>query len=152
MVHFNSFQSLQKGKEIYEGKQVLDNRRLGLMIRSGGFYHFRQLNEAVTEELAIRFTNRVARHLDYLKDMWDVLRIGEFNSGIYSKEREELNNVINDIFEANNGEFSNREEVFRLFVDGAMKGRILPLARAYEKAYGRGSFQEFAEEQEELAA
>lgn len=182
MIHFNSFASLQL--KIAEG--TIKTRRFGIEAKSGGFTHFKELNEAVTEELAIRFAMEHFRDISYTseeaqKDLEkaqpniDLLerilpespndyvrevrraRIEELktdailaDSKSYPDERERLYQMINEIFEANKDQFKDKDEVFKIFVNAMLKGRLLPLARIIDKTYGKGRFAELAEDMEEL--
>lgn len=152
-IHFNSFQSLN----LREGESGLPNvsiRRLGLATMSGSFRHFNILNEAVTEELALRFARKYFPEMSYTEaEARKELEQNEFfnfDNGSYITARERLNWMIDNIFHANQDQFSDREEVFKIFVNAALQGKLLPLARIYEKTYGRGSFEELADEMEEL--
>jgi len=71
MMHFNSFYSNQIN--IFENSQgdisgEIKTRRAGLEIGSGDSVHFKDLNEAVTEELALRFGHAYFRGLAYIAE------------------------------------------------------------------------------------
>jgi hypothetical protein len=70
------------------------------------------------------------------------VRIMEYS---YKNERKQLNELIDNLYEKNQSEFSSREDVFKLFVEAAMSGRLLPIARLIEKTCGKGSFRELGE-------
>jgi len=63
----------------------------------------------------------------------------------YKNEKQRLNGLIDDLYEKNQDKFSSREDVFKLFVEAAMNGRLLPIARLIEKTFGKGSFRELGE-------
>lgn len=65
MMHFNSFGSLNLIRKPGSDISKTSFRRGGLIVRSGGFLHFRELNEAVTEELTMRFARKVFKDLSY---------------------------------------------------------------------------------------
>ena len=201
MIHMNSFLSFQKvdvadkGKEITLEKEYESGAKenIPLGVRRMGFeIHlpdravlFRDINEAITTELTIRFDNRYFGELPALKEELGKreeareaikarkLRIIENDEGLpdilsavvdtgndekgrqkfqlrghpYMKERKQLNNLIDDLFEKNNEEFSSREEVFNMFAKVVMTGRLLPVARLIEKTYGKGSFRKLGSDE-----
>lgn len=59
----------------------------------------------------------------------------------YQKQRAKLNSLIDNLFQKNAGQFQSREQVFNLFAQAALTGRILPLVRLIKKTYGPGSFK-----------
>ncbi|MEK9158007.1 MAG: hypothetical protein AAB638_02390 [Patescibacteria group bacterium] len=187
MIHFNSFASMQI--RFTEGAEqgTIQNRRLGIQVQSGGLVHFSGLNEAVTEELAIRFAMKHFTDMAYTseevqKDLEKVqsdivllerilpespndyvrgvrkARIDELRSNAilgdsksYPNEREYLYQMIDEIFKANKDQFKDKDDVFKLFVNAMLKGRLLPLARIIDKTYGRGSFSRLTDQVQILA-
>ncbi|MES2315628.1 MAG: hypothetical protein V4486_02750 [Patescibacteria group bacterium] len=185
MIHFNSFKSLTFNRDDCSAQ----GRRLGLQLKSGGFMHFRKLNEAITEELAIRFAVEYFDKIEYTSDSITAAReayrpliesgakiISLTTSGMeadidllerldpnftesalsfggetsYLSERAKLHQMIDDIFTKNKDKFKNKDEVFAIFVNAALKGRLLPLARIMNATYGKGSFSQLAEEMQEI--
>ena len=67
----------------------------------------------------------------------------------YHNQRDRLNYLMDDMFTKGNamssGMFEDRKEVFVLFVQAAMGGPILDLARAVETIYGKGAFRKLGE-------
>ena len=67
----------------------------------------------------------------------------------YHKERDQLNFLIDDMFAKGNamnaGMFEDRDEVFGLFVQAALGGPMLDLARSIETIYGKGAFRKLGE-------
>lgn len=59
----------------------------------------------------------------------------------YPQERDQLTRLVTDLREKNSADFADSEKVFQLFVQAVLQGRLLPLARAIERTYGRGSFR-----------
>ncbi|MEK7546154.1 MAG: hypothetical protein AAB554_03715 [Patescibacteria group bacterium] len=167
MVHFKSFQSLQPDGE----KTSL--RRVGLSaeLAEGDIVAFGALNEAVTEELTIRFMRKMADHpfikpereaKERLYAKWgkpdrpDFFRAkqvrgpkGEVEYILqgfgYPKERQALNALIDKLMEKTPERFRDREEIFEMFAGGAFNGHLLELARLIEDAFGQGSFRKIAE-------
>ncbi len=152
ILHFNAFQSLVKHGDSFE------IRRAGLETRPANPNHndgdeenkntsflrfFVDFNEAITEELTVRFRNEYFSKIGIFPPNREG---GEWV--IYKKEREKLNELIDDIYDKNRSHFGAREEVFELFASAAMSGKYLPLARIVEKTYGKGVFRKLAKEQD----
>lgn len=64
----------------------------------------------------------------------------------YEKERKNLWLLIDELYAHNQEKFKDREEVFRIFTDAVLNGRLLPLARLVEGVYGKGSFRYLGEQ------
>lgn len=62
------------------------------------------------------------------------------------EEKKKLSLLIDDLYERNKEQFSDRAEVENLFINAVINGRLLPVARLVEKTYGKGSFRKFREE------
>ncbi|MEK9174961.1 MAG: hypothetical protein AAB795_00030, partial [Patescibacteria group bacterium] len=150
----------------------LSQRRVGLKVYTFLNHKpidvFRALDEAVIEELAKEFYYKFVSKLPNTKDIFnkaeeskkeheiddsDVTDIQTENlsdgsrreiiwSSGYKKERNDLWDLIDDIFESDkSGEFQSREDVFKLFVHAQMTGHLLKLGRVINRAYGRGAFK-----------
>lgn len=70
----------------------------------------------------------------------------QFMSYAYPKDRAKLEKLVDDLYAKNQASFPSWEEVFNLFVQGALTGKLLPIARLVEKTYGKGSFRELGKE------
>ena len=64
---------------------------------------------------------------------------------VYPKERKELRELVNEIYERNTGRFGTSDDVFQLFVQAAFTGRITELGRLVESTFGNGSFRKLGE-------
>jgi len=60
----------------------------------------------------------------------------------YQKEREVLDEFVEEIYEKNKEQFDSEEDVFKIFTQATIGGQLLPLARIWEKTYGKGSFRD----------
>jgi len=60
----------------------------------------------------------------------------------YSEEREKLNALIREIYVKNSESFSSEEDVFKIFAEAVMTGRLLKVARIIEKTFGKGNFRQ----------
>ncbi len=185
MLHFNAYQADITIKEEFDKD---DPSHLHVSVRNirSGFHVqrpdrsviFGNIDEAIIEELAIRFDEKYFSELpflkveykgregarDYLKKNGDTrevgLIIGQGSEKVgyntidvyrptnfsYPKERKQLNELIDELFEKNRDQFQNREEVFMLFARGTMAGELKPIAQLIDKTFGRGSFKKLGEE------
>lgn len=125
--------------------------------------------EKMPETLRKSLKEQEQRRLRYLKSLSPKERelVENFGSGIIFERRRSspagLNvaifrpdqrilvlNLIRDIYEKNKFLFSSEEEIFNIFVEATMTGRLLPLARLIEKTYGKGSFRKIGKETAEI--
>ncbi len=166
-MHLNSFESLElKEKD----KKELATRRMGFQIASHkkNIAFFVDIDEAIIEELAIRFdkeyfksihglSKKVEEREKYVKFLINHSpdRKDEFEGASFIvkegdefkvrnqryEERKKLNKLIQEIYEKNPEEFSSTEEVFTIFAEAVMSGRLLKVARLIEKTCGEGSFR-----------
>ena len=149
-------------------------RRIGFQIidRGGKIRYFHEVNEAITEELArifdrtyfagvpplkLEVAERNAFIKKYPKTDGDNLQAiqswqnpngtwtTELTPYAYRNERKNLKILIDDIAEKNKTTFPSWHDVAKLFVEAAFTGRLLPVARAVEKSFGKGSFRMLAE-------
>ncbi len=157
MIHMQAFQSWEA--DHYRGSASFQ-RRQGLRV-----YHWEEaesyawLDEAITEELTKRFIIKHEREIKILggirkpaviaektnRIVSNMERLNFSNDGYdYRAQREALSKLITSLHIHGRKKYKNRDEVFRLFTNAALNGRLLPVARAIEKAKGRGSFKEMA--------
>ncbi len=149
MIHMQAFQSWQLLAEDEGPRQ----RRQGLRL-----YHqeeaesYAWLDEAITEELTKRFMDAHEKDIVILggirkpsvimekANTW--IKKGDGHS--YKVQRDFLQQIITGIHINGRKKYKTRDEVFRLFTNAALNGRLLPVARAIEKAKGRGTFRKLA--------
>lgn len=139
-----------------------------------GFVYFYNLDEAVIEELTKRFSKKFLRQSPLLKKgqeeidtqvakmpaeaqkkAEDISFVKTTKEGdlykttlhtySYVKERKNLNRLIDELYEHNKDSYQSREEIFNLFAQAVMNGRLLPVARLIEKTFGKGSFKQLGE-------
>jgi len=178
-IHYNSFHSFDAtadGKPIANEKGKIIPRRFGFSVSVGRKkqIYFDELNEVITEELAIRFMQKYQGSIPELVD--ELERINRIKQGVenpekrrdieffseskdgktitahyypYRKERQRFNRLIDNIFSKNTDKFYSREAVFNIFVKAMMGGNLLEVARVIESTYGRGSFRRLGEETKE---
>ena len=170
-IHMNSFTSLGI---VDDSNDSVKLRRIGLTIGSDDsdklFYY---LNEAVTEELAQCFAESIFGKIDLLKDEFqslvdykknnsdakDAFVTGtiaippgvfcmielKYSLSSYSQQREEFRKLVKDLYGKNPNKFDSEGDVFRLFAEAMLAGKIVPLVKIYEKTYGKGSFRVLGE-------
>lgn len=143
--------------------------------KDGKKLFFHKLNESVTTELEIRFEktymekwSELAAELkdrnEYIervarRDNIPIERIRQTVAGVkgdksivhswvtypYHEERKQFNSLVDELYDKNIGDFESREEIFKLFAEATMAGRLLPVARLIEKTFGKGSFRMLGE-------
>ena len=171
IMHFQSFQSV-----IFENLEGnIKHRRVGVDV---GIYDdkkmidslFRDLNEAITEELVKRFDWDFFESIEYTKEdaekrnsiikskgyeeiafyeskqskdgQWEV----NLGTRHYERERKYLKNIVDTIFDQNSDKFENKEQVFELFARAAMNGDLKPITALIEQTLGSGSFKRIGQE------
>lgn len=169
----NGIKLTLKSKSGEEKNHTLVYRRSGFSIRTkDGIQYFKDFNEAIITELGIMFDEKYLSRIPELEEdleeraffrkeiKTEVGHVGvkEFPEGkdgnkkytigphAFQREREKLNQLIDDLYEKNKDRYSSREEIFAEFVKATMTGRLLSIFRLIEKTYGKGSFRRFAEE------
>lgn len=136
---------------------------------------FHKLNESVITELEIRFEKmymtkwpeleeELKARDEYIKQVAERDRApiekvsqtvaeikGDKSTGYiwvsypYYEERQQFNSLVDKLHERNKDDFESREQVFNLFADATLTGRLLPIARLIEKSFGKGSFRMIGE-------
>lgn len=170
LIHFNSFQSVQLTDA--EEKEF-DVRRIGFEIHTkSGDVLFKDINEAITVELAKRFDaeyfafmeaisddvklrNDIRKNANGKADDISIITKNETNKDgktkfileyyTYKEERKKLQEIIDQIYDKNYEEFNSKEEVFAVFAEASLSGKLLKIARLIEKTYGEGSFKRLGE-------
>ena len=61
------------------------------------------------------------------------------------EEFDDLNKLVDELWEKNRDSYDDREEILRLFIEAGVTGKLLKVARLIEKTFGKGSFRELAE-------
>ena len=97
-----------------------------------------------------RAIHQLGKNAEELKKKWAVVEIADgkiitIKNYPHSKERAELNGLIDDLYEKNKPDFLSREEIFDLFAKASLTGKLLPIAKLIEKTYGQGSFRQLGE-------
>jgi hypothetical protein len=168
LLHFNSFAAFGRA----ESGAALPLRRIGFGVfdRAGTKRYFRDMDEAIIEELVIRFdqhyfsrigllSNEIQRRDELRMRLPSAVGIAAVHTSQtdearwqttieryrYAPQRAALKELIQEIFERNRHDFESKEDVFRLFVRGSLTGRLLEIARLIERAFGKGSFRALAE-------
>lgn len=168
LFHMNSFASYT------ERENELDERRSGLAMgsRHQALTWFKKLNEAVIEELTIRFDEEHFSSIPTLQDLCALRaemreadeRAAEISSVVteqlpdgmwqttiyenygYKDERVRLNQILGDLVRMQPDRFPDTEAAFNLFARAALSGKVLELARTIGSIYGPGGFKQLAEE------
>ncbi len=159
MVHMQAFQSWD-----VNDSNILRQRRQGLRVRSKldipkNEDSFSWLDEAITETLTKRFIEAHEDDITILQGWRKPLVLAEkmnqklskirnsdsYDGPSYFKQRKKLEEIIIAIRGKGGVEkYPTRDHVLQLFTSAALNGRLLPVARAIEKAYGKGTFKKLA--------
>lgn len=156
---------------ILAGDKALLVRRIGLNIfnEANTRRFLLDFEEAVIEELTKRFDaryfdqtasvseeyadrekirSRVTHPEEIAAVLTRQLENGEWQSEItgyaYKKQRDRLNVLVKEIYERNPGHFSSTEEVFKVFAEAVLSGRLLELAHLIDQTFGKGAFRKLA--------
>jgi hypothetical protein len=178
VVHVESFLSFTADARPQLGqpeKTILHPRRIGLGVfndeQTKRF--FRDLDEAIIEELTVRFD---ARHFSAIPALApEIERRAEFRetaksdqpneiaavvskrlpdgrwkttaqSWRYESERQVLQDLIAKLYSANRDQFVSEEAVFILFAKAVFTGRLLDVGRLVTKTFGGAAFRKLGEE------
>jgi len=168
-IHFNAFQTVRIKEE--KDELYIQRIGFKIRGAEGGLDYFDFVDESITEELNRRFSDEFFKKSLLLKKdiekfekvlgatppgvIKNVEDLSYYNNavkedgspgivGVYygcPKERKKVNNLITNLYEKNKDDFKSREEIFNLFAQAILSGRLLPVARLIEKTYGKGSFR-----------
>jgi hypothetical protein len=141
---YNAVQIIPANKSKTE-KAEIENYREGIIItsRDGKQRYFENFEEAIEGLLTQRFYEEKIKTSELFKE--EVSRIENEQRKINTsrpKELEDLNRIINYIYEQNKTEFKTRNDVVDVFVEASVNGDLFRLARLVEKTFGKGSFRE----------
>lgn len=144
LMHMKVCKALQLIRD--DGSNDLDVYRsgLGVMDREAKNMYFKDFEEAVIGYLTQRFHNEVVmksslfeKEISESDGMQEVSRMEELES---------LNRLVDNLWEQNKDTYESRDEIFNLFVDAHVNGRLLKIGKLIEKTLGKGSFRQIAEE------
>lgn len=143
LMHLESFMSL--GYKESNGRQEPHLKKIGLgIVEKTDQNMHTELNEAITEELTIRFLREYYEN-PYIGKTVGSRKMGnlKYMGGIEARIREVtmLRKMISDIFLKNPDDFKSEEDVFNLFAEGYFTGNLLSIGKIIEKTYGKGSFR-----------
>jgi hypothetical protein len=181
LLHMNSFNSLTI-VDSYSGPDQFAAKNIGgakVLTRRGGFgvvdksrqkVYFAGVNEAIIEELTIRF---IEGHLNAVPVLSEELELrkqihqdqpysreilavvtkqtegGIFETSsigyAYPEERAGLGRIIEKVWNTNRDRYESQEDVFQVFARAAMRGELLEVARLIEKTFGKGKFRKLGE-------
>jgi hypothetical protein len=182
LMHLHAFTSLEAEKEpssesspmlTIEGAKLYPRRiGFGVFDKTHSKRYFRELDEAIIEELSSRFDARYFAQFPTLapeleirtkmrqtvkRDAGEIAAVttkqrgdGQWNTSIrswrYGDQRAKLHSLIHDIYEMHGSDFASEDEVFNVFAKAVMTGRLLEVARLVEGTFGKGSFVKLGRE------
>ncbi len=147
LFHAKAYQAGQV--QTKEGDFKMSQYRGGLVVisRDGKKSYFDDVEEAIVGHMTQRFFDEVLskdpRFTPEIEERnkngqpFDISRQGEQAAG---------KKIIEDLFIKNPGKFANSAEIMEMFIKAQVTGNLLPIARLFEKTYGKGSFRKFGEE------
>ena len=139
MVHLKSYTALQ----VFEGEngKELEKYRTGITSYSRDYTekHWNSIEEAVVGYLTGVFVD------SYLNNTPEFKKEHTGNRGEIEISRQDelrgLNKIVDVIFTKNKHRFSNKEEIFDLFIDAQVNGNLLKVGKLIEDAFGAGSLK-----------
>lgn len=174
MEAFLSFTAAEESTADQQQRTLLHVRRIGLNAfnKDQTKRFFRELDEALIEELTARFDDRYLSDIPSLAP--DLERRAQFRRMVaheqqseiatvvstqspdgqwkttahnwrYQSQRRILDDLIEKLYAANRTQFASKEAVFNLFVKAAFAGTLHDLARLIEKTLGAQAFRELGE-------
>lgn len=140
LFHLKVYSSLQLTKPTGEEKIRPETYRSGFIVtsRDGNERYFADIEEALTEIMTERFYQEKVLVSDLFKEEISQESEIEFTR---KKEREKFNKLVDELWNKNKNEFSNREDIVNLFLDGQINGKVLQVGKLIEKTFGAGSFR-----------
>jgi len=137
LLHLKSYSALQVLPD-----KAIETYRSGISVvtRDGETKYLNHAEEGIISYLALKFFDAIKTNK---------LFSNEINQNpkevIYSRQTEllKLYSVVDKIFEMNSDIFQNKEQIFELFIDAQVNGRLLRLTRLIKKTFGIDNIKEF---------
>jgi len=124
-----------------KGKFKAYREGFSIYSREGDKRWYYYLDEALAGYMTKRFFNEVLERDESFKK-----EIQESKKPIDTTRLRELADFsrwVHELWERNRDQFKSKDEIVKLFLDGQVNGRILPIARLVEKTYGKEKFRQF---------
>jgi hypothetical protein len=183
LLHLESFSSFETSGELLGSddtrelvaEEKLVPRRIGMSVldKTASKRYFKDLEEAVIEELVGRFDSEYFAGIESLRTEYELR--GQFlreyaedanidlaavverqlpnrawevvaQPYLYPEERKLLGALIRRLFDKDPKQFHSLEDVFRIFTDATFTGKLLPLGRLIEETLGKGALRQIAED------
>lgn len=109
--------------------------------RDGDNRWYYYLDEALTGFMTKRFFNEVLRQEESFKKEIQALKKPVDTTRM--RELSDFSKLVHDLWERNRDLFKTKDEIVKLFLDGQVNGKLLPIARLVEKTYGKEKFRQF---------
>jgi len=85
---------------------------------------------------------------DQARRAFDDCKYGNLFIHPYADDVHALHSLVDQLYERNQGQFKNKEEIFELFVEATITGNVLSIGRLIETTFGKGSFRRLGEGKE----
>ncbi len=149
ILHLKSYKALQIITPIEaDQRPSLKTYRSGFAVtsRDGKQQYFTDIEEGVIGLLTEQFFEEKIKISETFKQ--ELIERGdmpfEFSRQV---EIRQLQDLVEQIWEKNTDQFSNKDEILNLFISTQIKGNLLPVGKLIEKTFGKGSFREIGEGQ-----
>ena len=121
-----------------------EDYRSGFSVRTrdGKEIFFADIDEGVTTLLEQRFFREVISEHELFQDELKSLKEEPISR---VEELENVNSLIDELWETNQDEFKNREEIVDIFVDAQINGHLVTVGRLIDKTFGEGTFRQLGE-------
>lgn len=132
-----------------EGDFKMGQYRSGFIVtsRDGKRTYFNDVEEAVVGHMTQRFFDEIlSKDPKYIPEIEERNKNGQSFDISRKSEQASGEKLAEDLFVKNTGNFANKEEIMEMFIKAQVTGNILPVARLFEKTYGKGSFRKLGEE------
>lgn len=145
LFHLKSYKALQitKTKKPEDGELEAYRAGISITTRDGEKVYFQDLEEAVITMMTERFYKEHVLTSDLFKQEAES-KAPEFSR---SREKDKLEKLVEELWQNNQNQFGNKEEVLDLFIDAQVNGNLLKIGRLIEKTFGKGSFRKIGEDE-----
>jgi len=131
-IHLKSYSALQV---IPEGKIETYRSGISIMSRDGKVVYLKNIEEAIVGYLTQKFYDSVLKTSDFYREETDNLVVNKFSISRQS-ELIQLNKIADLVYEKNQDQFKNKNEVINLFLDAQINGKLIKLSKLVKSTFG----------------
>ena len=139
-VHLKSYKALQV-ERTGEGEREMASYRSGfsVMTRDGKRKYFDDIEEALTVMVEQMFCDKIKNHEFFKEDSENI----EIRS---TEEEQDLNKLVDLLWERNQGDYNSREEILDVFFEAKINGHLVKVGKLIDNTFGKGSFRKIGED------